>query len=57
MSSGTEGESGIGALPPPTLLIALDLPAECLPGVRANLEALRAHLDNLEGFTLPEEPR
>jgi hypothetical protein len=58
MSSGDQGELGGGVLPPPNMLIALDLPTECVPGVRANLELLRVHLDNLEGFAIPgAEPR
>jgi hypothetical protein len=35
-------------------LLDLEVPEECLPGVRANLALLAEHLRNLEGFVVPE---
>lgn len=37
-----------------TRLVAIDLPAECVPGVRANLDLLREHFANVEAFEIPD---
>lgn len=42
-----EGAEALAAM---LALAELDLPAECVPGVRANLALLGEHWRNLEGF-------
>jgi hypothetical protein len=43
------------ALPGAAELIALDIPAECLPGVSAALDGLADHLRILDGFDVPAD--
>lgn len=44
-----------GPLPEASALVGLDVPPECLPGVRAALDGLVEHLRILEEFEIPED--